>query len=437
MKITDIIEKKKNGDALSKEEIEFFVNGYTEDNIPDYQIAALLMAIWFQGMTTEETFALTMAMKYSGEVLHFDDAESIIDKHSTGGIGDKLSLIVMPLWHSGGLTIAKMSGHGLGFTGGTVDKLESVPDYNAALDKASFSEAVRENGIAVTGQSASLVPADKKLYALRDVTATVDSLPLIAASIMSKKLATAAQSIVLDVKYGEGTFMKTREDARRLAEIMVELGKSDGRHMAALLSPMNHPLGYAIGNAIEVKEAYELLNGNPQGALAENAFALAGVGFVLSGKAKTLSEGTALCHRLIHSGEAKKSFFHWLKSQGGLFDEKDFPAALQYPTEEFSVIAEESGIVTNIHALSIGTAAMEMGAGRKQLGDAIDPAAGVLLKKAVGDSVAKGEVLAVLYGKKPSETAEHLVQTAFTLGSETPKKEEIEVFTENQWEIMR
>lgn len=437
MKITDIIEKKKRGGELSKEEIRFFVDGYVADSIPDYQISALLMAIWFNGMTDEETFELTMAMKYSGDVLDLSVFGKTIDKHSTGGIGDKLSLIVMPLWRSGGMTIAKMSGRGLGFTGGTVDKLESVPGYNAALDKSAFFECVKQNGVAVTGQSASLVPADKKLYALRDVTGTVDSLPLIAASIMSKKLATAADSIVLDVKYGEGTFMKTREDARKLAEVMVRLGESDGRNMAALLSPMDRPLGYAVGNALEVKEAYEFLCGNIDGALGENALALAGVGFVIGGKAKNLREGMALCRSLIESGDAKNALFRWLKGQGGTFDENDFLSAISYPAQVFPVVAEESGVVCDINALAIGTAGMEMGAGRKKLDDVIDPAAGVLLKKAVGDAVVKGDVLAELYGKEYVAAAEKLVRNAFVFGDTAPESEEIEVFMENRWEILK
>lgn len=437
MKITDLIEKKKNGAALTAAEIEFFVMGYVRDEIPDYQIAALLMAIRLRGMNAEETFALTMAMKYSGDVLDLSGFAHTIDKHSTGGIGDKLSLIVMALWHSGGLTIAKMSGRGLGFTGGTVDKLESVPGYQTNLDKAAFLAAVEKNGIAVTGQSASLVPADKKLYALRDVTATVDSLPLIASSIMSKKLATAAESIVLDVKYGEGTFMKTREDARKLAEVMVELGKNDGRRMAALLSPMDRPLGMAVGNALEVQEAYDFLCGKAEIVLEENALALAGVGFVLAGKVNTPAEGIALCRCLIREGKAKESFFRWLKGQGGIFDEEDFPAVLAYPAEAFPIVAEEEGIVMDINALGIGIAGMEMGAGRRELGDPIDPAAGVLLKKTVGAAVAKGDTLAVLYGQTRSERAESLVRNAFTLGCAAPKREEIEIFMGNQWEIMK
>lgn len=437
MKMTDLIEKKKRGEELSKEEIDFFVKGYVAETVPDYQASALLMAIWFNGMTDRETFDLTMAMKYSGEVLDLSVFGETIDKHSTGGIGDKLSLIVMPLWLSGGLTIAKMSGRGLGFTGGTVDKLESVPGYDASLDKAAFFECVKKNGVAVTGQSASLVPADKKLYALRDVTGTVDSLPLIAASIMSKKLATAASNIVLDVKYGEGTFMKTREDARKLAEVMVHLGESDGRNMAALLSPMDRPLGYAVGNALEVKEAYEFLCGNVEGALGENALALAGVGFVIGGKAEHLEEGIALCRDLIKQGSAKAALFRWLKGQGATFDEDDFLSAIAYPAKEYPVLAKTDGVICDINALAIGTAGMEMGAGRKKLGDTIDPAAGVLLKKTVGDTVVKGDVLAVLYGKERSEIAEDLVSSGIKLGDVAPHPEEIEVYMNQRWEILK
>lgn len=438
MKMTDLIDKKKNGGILTKEEIDFFIDGYVKGDIPDYQASALLMAIWFRGMTEEETFALTTAMKYSGDVLDLSVFGKTIDKHSTGGIGDKLSLIVMALWRAGGMTIAKMSGRGLGFTGGTVDKLESVPGYRTDLDRDAFFDCVRKNGIAVTGQSASLVPADKKLYALRDVTGTVDSLPLIAASIMSKKLATAADSIVLDVKYGEGTFMKTKEDARKLAELMVRLGKADGRAMAALLSPMDQPLGRAVGNALEVREAFELLCGKGEGSLADNALALAGVGFVIGGKAKDLSEGIALCHRLIAEGKAKESFFLWLKGQGGTFKEKDFLKAIAYPAEVFKVYAEKDGVVCDINALAVGTAGMEMGAGRKKLEDTIDPAAGVLLKKLVGEPVKKGEELAALYGQNRSETAEALVKDAFVIGETgaVPRKDTIEVLMNDRWEIL-
>ena len=439
MKITDLIEKKKHGEKLTEEEIRFFVDGYVNGGIPDYQISALLMAVWFCGMDEEETFALTMAMKNSGETLDLSPLGSTIDKHSTGGIGDKLSLIVLPLWRAGGLTIAKMSGRGLGFTGGTIDKLESVPGYETAMDGEDFMNHVRRYGIAVTGQSEGLVPADKKMYALRDITGTVDSLPLIAASVMSKKLATAAENIVLDVKYGEGSFMKTKEDAGKLAELMIRLGQSDGRRMAALLSPMEHPLGYAVGNALEVREAYEFLCGRGSGFLKEDAFALAGVGFVLGGKAKTLSEGCALCEERIASGKAKEAFFTWLRSQGGRFDDDRFEAVLNYPCRSLEISAEKAGRVTDIRAMEIGLAGMELGAGRKKLGDPIDPAAGVLLKKAVGDPVEQGEVLAVLYGNAAFDAAAERVKNAVRIGGEdeVPIKESIEVFIGEKWEILK
>lgn len=439
MKITDLIEKKKCGEILSAAEIRFFVDGYVAGEIPDYQIAALLMAVWFSGLNQAETFELTMAMKNSGEVLDLSAFGHTIDKHSTGGIGDKLSLIVTPLWSAGGMTIAKMSGRGLGFTGGTIDKLESVPGYDTALSRDAFFDHVRHFGVAVTGQSQSLVPADKKMYALRDVTGTVDSLPLIAASVMAKKLATAAESIVLDVKYGEGSFMKTRENARKLAELMIDLGRSDGRRMAALLSPMEHPLGYAVGNALEVKEAYEFLDGAVNPALKENAFALGGIGFVLGGKAANLGEGMALCESLVASGEAKKAFFRWLRSQGGQFEDEGFLEAITYPAETRAVTAAQSGVIIDIKALEIGLAGMELGAGRKTLDDTIDPAAGVLLRKTVGDYAEKGDVLAVLYGNAGFDAAVSLVEGAVVIGGETgaPEKEMIEVFTGEKWEILK
>lgn len=439
MKITDIIEKKKQGRSLGREEIQFFVDGYVSGELPDYQIAALLMAIYFQGMDEEETFALTMAMKYSGDVLDLSFLGQTIDKHSTGGIGDKLSLAVIPLWRAGGLTIAKMSGRGLGFTGGTVDKLAAIPGFDTDLDRDSFFALAQKNGVVVTGQSASLVPADKKLYALRDVTATVDSLPLIAASVMSKKLATGASIIVLDVKYGVGSFMKTRAAAKKLAELMVRLGQSDGRSMAALLSPMSHPLGYAVGNALEVKEAYRFLKGEIGGALRDDAFALGGLGFFLGGKASSIREGADLCRQLIASGEGEKAFFSWLRGQGGRFETEHFLDVVTYPAVETRVFAESGGVVTDIDAMKIGLAAMALGAGRKTLNGTVDPGAGIVLKKAVGDTVEKGEVLAVLYSNGDAAEAAGEVKKAISIGflAEEHIEESIEIYSENKWERYR
>ena len=436
MKITELIEKKKNGGTLTTEEIAFFVDGYVDGTIPDYQASALLMAIWFRGMDERETFDLTMAMKNSGDVLDLSSFGQTIDKHSTGGIGDKLSLIVLPLWVAGGMTVAKMSGRGLGFTGGTIDKLESIPGYDAFLDKKSFAEHVAEHRIAVTGQSTRLVPADKKLYALRDVTGTVDSLPLIAASIMSKKLATAASIIILDVKYGEGAFMKTKEDAAALAECMVKLGEKDGRAVAALLSPMDHPLGYAVGNALEVKEAYAFLRGEVHGFLEQDALALAGIGFVLGGKAATLKEGIALCRRLIRDGSGAEALLRWICAQGGVFEKDDFLSTLNYPCRKYEFLAAESGFVTAINAMEIGLAAMELGAGRKALEDTIDPAAGIVLRKAVGDKVEKGEILAVLHTNIDPAPVLCRMERAFNVKKEKISEDfpTVEIFDGKKWE---
>lgn len=437
MRITEIIEKKKQGERLSKAEIGFFIDGYVSGSIPDYQISPLLMAIYFNGMTTEETFDLTMAMKNSGDVLDLSFLGQTVDKHSTGGIGDKLSLAVIPLWVAGGLKIAKMSGRGLGFTGGTIDKLESVPGFNASLDQETFFRLAQKNGVAVTGQSASLVPADKKLYALRDVTATVDSLPLIASSVMSKKLATGAAIIILDVKYGNGSFMKTKGDAKKLAELMVKLGQSDGRQMAALLSPMNQPLGYAVGNALEVKEAYDFLCGRVDGKLKDNAFALGGTGFYLSGKTSSLSEGRALCEKLVANGWGKRAFFRWLSTQGGRFKENDFLKSITYPVAETLVFADQEGMVADIGAMEIGLAAMALGAGRKTLDDIIDPGAGIVLKKVVGDKVRKGEVIAALYANVDADTVAAEVKNAVKIDSrcENSLDTEIEIYIGEKWEL--
>ncbi len=439
MKIIDIIEKKKRGRFLDSAEIAYFIDGYVKGAIPDYQIAALLMAIYFRGMNEDETVALTMAMKNSGDVLDLSFLGQTIDKHSTGGIGDKLSLAVIPLWRAGGLTVAKMSGRGLGFTGGTIDKLASVPGLNTDLNQSAFFELAQKNGVAVTGQSASLVPADKKLYALRDVTATVDSLPLIAASVMSKKLATGASIIILDVKYGRGSFMKTKKEAKKLAELMVELGRRDGRRVAALLTPMDHPLGYAVGNALEVQEAYGFLKGEVGGALRKNALVLGGLGFYLGGKASSLADGVALCAKLIASGAGERAFLAWLKGQGGRFETGRFLDAVTYPAEETLVFAERDGVVTDIDAMKIGLAAMALGAGRQRLNDAIDPAAGILLRKAVGDTVEKGDVLAVLYTHKDAAAAITGVKQAFRMAflAAEPEAEEIEIYSEGKWECYR
>lgn len=436
MNILDIIEKKKHGLELTRDEILYFVLGAADGSLPDYQLSALLMAIWFSGLTDDETLALTLAMRDSGEVLDLSSFGLTADKHSTGGVGDKISLIAMPLWRAGGLTVAKMSGRGLGFTGGTVDKLESVPGFNASLDKDSFFRCVEQNGICVTGQSASLDPADKRLYSLRDVTGTIDSLPLIAASIMSKKLATAADIIVLDVKYGIGSFMKTKERSRALAEVMVRLGTMAGHKTAAVLSPMESPLGHAVGNALEVREAYDFLCGEEIPALARDVFAVAAAGFVLAKKAADINDGIMLCRRLIKEGKAKKAFFLWLKAQGGIFDENNFAEALPLPQKVYSVLSEQSGYISALDASAAGLTAMELGAGRKTLEDIIDPSAGIVFAKDLGDYVQKNEVLAYASGRGWNPSLEQKIRDFFTLTEECPAAVEntAEIYYNNQWE---
>ena len=436
MNILDLIEKKKQGKALQRKEIHDFIDGYTSGIVPDYQASALLMALWFRGMTEEETILLTNEIKKSGETLDLSAFSNTIDKHSTGGIGDKLSLIVLPIWRAGGLTIAKMSGRGLGYTGGTIDKLESVPGFRTDLSSEQFYAHVAQNGIAVVGQSKTLVPADKKLYALRDVTETVDSVPLIAASVMAKKLATAAETIVLDVKYGSGAFVKTLEQAKALAELMVKIGKANGRKTIAMLDTMDHPLGYAVGNALEVQEAYRFLSGKPCGSLSHKALLLSAIGFLPSNTVSSVEEGLSLTKRLIQNGSAKETFLRWLRSQGGNFKPEHFLEALTYPAKTYTVCAKKDGSIQNINALEIGIAGMELGAGRKKLGDVIDPAAGIQLKVQIGDSIKKGEPLAILYTNvDPNPTIER-VQAAIAVTEDppTPISETINYFTGLNWE---
>lgn len=404
MQITEIIEKKKRGQRLSAAEIDYFVMGYTKNRIPDYQISALLMAIWFQGMTEEETFDLTMSMMHSGDVLDLSFLPNTsIDKHSTGGIGDKITLIVAPLWKSMGLTVAKMSGRGLGFTGGTIDKLESIPKMRVQLGFNEFLTQVKEEGIAVTGQSKNLAPADKILYALRDVTETVDSLPLIASSVMSKKLATGSDILILDVKYGSGAFMKTYEDAKELAVLMLYIGKRAKRKVAVILSPMSHPLGYAVGNSLEVLEALEVMEGKGNFFLSQEAAVIGGIGIYLSGKAKNLEEGIAMAKASLNDGSTKRAFLDFVRCQGGDVPNGNFAEALPLAKNRWEWKAKKSGVVSDIDGLSVGLCGMELGAGRKALGDSIDYGAGIRLAVSVGDKVKEGELLAVLYSSKSEE----------------------------------
>ena len=397
MHILEIIDKKKKGRSLTLEEIYYVVNGYTEGKIPDYQISALLMAIYFRGMDEEETRNLTMAMVESGDQIDLSSIEGIkVDKHSTGGVGDKVSLIVIPLVASLGIPVAKMSGRGLGHTGGTIDKLESIDGFDISLSMEKFIENVNKYKMAIVGQTGDLTPADKKLYALRDVTATVDSVPLIASSIMSKKIASGSDAIVLDVKVGNGAFMKTLEEARVLAEAMVSIGKGLGRNTVAVLTNMNEPLGTEVGNANEVREAIGALKGEGSEDLINVSVTIASYMAVLGKAFDSLEEAGNAIMENIRNGSALNSFETLVKIQGGNPEQILHPETLPTAKINVPVISETEGYVHEIRAQEIGTAAMLLGAGRETKEDVIDYAAGISLEKKVGDRVSKGDVLCTL-----------------------------------------
>lgn len=396
MTMYDILNKKKHGGELTAAEIAFFVEGYTDGRIPDYQASALTMAICLNGMTAEETAALTDCMAKSGDTVDLSRFGALsVDKHSTGGVGDKTSLIVAPIVAALGGKVTKMSGRGLGHTGGTVDKLESIPGFRTSLSPTEFLEQIDRVGMAVIGQSGDLAPADKKLYALRDVTATVDSIPLIASSIMSKKLAAGSHNIVLDVKVGSGAFMKTPDDAEQLAREMVRIGQMCGRNMAALITDMDTPLGCAIGNAVEVQEAIGVLRGEVGGALREVCVALATTMVSLAFDL-TEEEASARVEETLNSGAAFKKMEEWITAQGG--DERyvETPSLFPTATHTFDVCAVTDGYIAAMDAEEIGRVAVMLGAGRTNKEDVIDPAAGILLRKTVGDAAKKGDVLCTL-----------------------------------------
>lgn len=398
MRMVDLIEKKRDGHALTKEEIQFIIKGYTNGDIPDYQMSAFAMAVFFRGMTEEETAALTMAMVHSGDTIDLSKIEGIkVDKHSTGGVGDTTTLVLGPLVASVGVPVAKMSGRGLGHTGGTIDKLESVPGFHVEISNEEFIELVNKNKLAVVGQSGNLTPADKKLYALRDVTATVNSIPLIASSIMSKKIAAGADAIVLDVKTGAGAFMKELDDAKALAKAMVEIGKRVGRKTMAIISDMSQPLGYAIGNALEVKEAIDTLKGEGPADLQELCLVLGSHMVYLAEKASSLEEARHLLENAIKDGSALETFKRFLAAQGGDASVVDDPSKLPQAKYQIELEAKEDGYVSEIVADEVGTAAMLLGAGRATKESAIDLSVGLVLRKKVGDAVKKGESLVTIY----------------------------------------
>ncbi len=419
----DLIVKKRDGGRLSEAEIGWLIREYVKGEIPDYQMAAFLMAVYFRGLDGEETTCLTLEMADSGERVDLSSLPGVVvDKHSTGGVGDTTTLVLAPWVAASGLPVAKMSGRGLGHTGGTVDKLESIPGFRTQLDQEEFLRTVREVGVAVTGQSPNLAPADGKLYALRDVTGTVDSIPLIASSIMSKKLAGGAQAIVLDVKVGAGAFMKDLTSARALAETMVEIGRSVGRSTVAVLTSMDQPLGNAVGNALEVLEAVATLRGEGPADLAELCLELGAHMLVLGGRAEDVLEGRKILQELQRGGQALDTFKRWVAVQGG--DPSFVDEGLPLAPERVEVPAPHDGVVSGLNALAVGRAAAALGAGRARKGDPVDHGVGVLLRRKVGDVVEEGEPLAELYcrGGRGLEEARRLLEEAYTIAEEAPSK---------------
>lgn len=417
MRAVDLILKKRNGNKLNKEEIDFMVSGYTNGDIPDYQMSAFLMAIYFEGMDDEEAALLTDSMLHSGEILDLSSINGIkVDKHSTGGVGDKTSLVVAPIVASLGIKVAKMSGRGLGHTGGTIDKLESIPGYNTSISIDEFISQVEEIGISIIGQTKNLAPADKKLYALRDVTGTVESIPLIASSIMSKKLASGADAIVLDVKVGSGAFMKDLESARHLARLMVEIGKTAGKKVVAILTNMDEPLGYAVGNNLEVIEAINTLNGKGPKDFTELCLIASAELIVAANLASDIDEGIKLAKKQIDNKKALDKFADLVRAQGGDESYIYHPDKFAKASNIIEVKSTKSGYVVSIDALQIGNAAMQLGAGRKSLDDKINHRVGVVLNKKVGDKVEEGDTLAYIHSvSKENDDIYNIINKAINI----------------------
>ncbi len=425
MRMYDIIMKKRNGGTLTGDEIAFFVEGYTRGEIPDYQVSALMMAIYFQKMTGQETLALTMAMAHSGDMLDLSAIHGIkVDKHSTGGVGDKTSLALAPMVAACGIPVAKMSGRGLGHTGGTIDKLESFPGFTTALSQEQFLENVNRIGIAIMGQTADLAPADRKLYALRDVTATVDNLSLIASSIMSKKLAAGADAIVLDVKTGSGAFMKAEEDARALAAEMVRIGNNAGRRTIAVISDMDQPLGYAVGNALEVREAIDTLKGGGPSDFRELCLTLGTQMLLAGGKTQDPEEAQDMLQKSIENGDALRKLAQFVEAQGGDARAVYDPGLLPHASLQLPLAAPVSGYVSHIACDEVGICSLMLGGGRETKDSQIDLSVGLVLQKKVGDYVEAGEVLAILHANDESravQAGERFLK-ACHIGTQAPGK---------------
>jgi pyrimidine-nucleoside phosphorylase len=421
----DLIIKKRHGGRLSTSEIDYFISHYVRDMVPDYQVAALLMAICFSGLDRKETADLTLAMRDSGEVVDLSDMDGVVvDKHSTGGVGDTTTLITAPVVAACGLKVAKMSGRGLGHTGGTIDKLESIPGFNADIDMKRFKSIVRDSGLAIIGQTGELVPADRKLYALRDVTGTVDNISLIAASIMSKKLASGSDIIVLDVKTGNGAFMKEQSQAEELATVMVETGRDAGRKIMALVTDMNQPLGNAVGNSLEVKEAIEILQGKHRGDLRELSLRLAAQLVAAAGGADGVQAATGLVEQALESGAALERLARMIEAQGGDPQVCRDTSLLPEAEQKLSIRSPATGYLSEIVTGEVGMAAMLLGAGRTKKTDVIDPATGVWMSKRLGDFVKKDEEIAVFHvnDTKNLEQSERRFLSALVFSKKPPEK---------------
>jgi pyrimidine-nucleoside phosphorylase len=421
MRAVDIIVKKRDGGELTAEEIQFFIQGYVQGDIPDYQAAAWCMAVLLRGMTHREASDLAMAMARSGDILDLHQiAPFVVDKHSTGGVGDKTTLVVAPLVASQGLPVGKMSGRGLDFSGGTLDKLESIQGFTVTLSQEQFMRQLAEQGIVVAGQSAELAPADGRLYALRDVTGTVESMSLIASSIMSKKIAAGADAIVLDVKVGKGAFMKTEAEAEELAKMMVVIGRGVGRKVAAIISDMNQPLGHAVGNALEVREAIDTLHGAGPADFREHCLAVASMMLLLAEKAPSLDEARGILIRSLDDGYAWRKFVEWIVAQGGDVAVLEEPARLPNASLIETMPSPRSGIITEIDAYQVGRTAVLLGGGREKKGDTIDHAVGIVHHKKVGDRIETNEPLLTIHAndERKLEQARRQLLSAVRLGNE-------------------
>jgi len=425
MRVYDIIAKKRDGYCLTSKEIEIIIRGYVDGTIPDYQVAAWAMAVFFQGMDKEEIITLTHEMVISGDTIDLSAIEGIkVDKHSTGGVGDTTTLVLGPIVAAGGIPVAKMSGRGLGHTGGTIDKLESIPGFHVELTNEQFIKQVNEIKLAVIGQTGNLVPADKKLYGLRDVTATVNSIPLIASSIMSKKIAAGADSIILDVKTGNGAFLKEVKEAVELAEIMVNIGKNFNRDTIAIISNMNQPLGWAVGNSLEVREAIMTLRGEGPEDLTRLCLELAAHMFVLGKKTSEFNEGLALAEEMLYGGQALTKFAEFIKAQGGDAAVIDNLEKLPLANHKLKITSLHSGYIESIETQEIGRAAMLLGAGRGKKEDVIDLGVGIMIHKKIGDKVIKNDILAEVYYNEDKKVQEavNLIQNAYSSNTERIEK---------------